>query len=157
EGFFFMRFSFVSLQRRLSLTVRKLRPDRMLFLDHSKSAAEIFGPTMFLPHLSILARASHACLQSNGTRLHLQADFYSPRVSVILTVRWGEAPHAFVVLEAGATATETELRNYARDHLAHFKCPQRIQFVSELPKTAPARSRSMSFAASPRFRSSDRP
>ena len=35
--------------------------------------------------------------------------------------RWGEAPHAFVVLKAGATATETELRNYARDHLAHFK------------------------------------
>src|SRR5437016_1647454 len=50
--------------------------------------------------------------------------------------RWGEAPHAFVVLKAGATTTETELRNYARDHLAHFKCPQRIQFVSELPKTA---------------------
>src|SRR5438128_3689801 len=50
--------------------------------------------------------------------------------------RWGEAPHAFVILKAGATATETELRNYARDHLAHFKCPQRIQFVSELPKTA---------------------
>jgi acyl-CoA synthetase (AMP-forming)/AMP-acid ligase II len=29
--------------------------------------------------------------------------------------RWGEAPHAFVVLNAGATTTETELRNYARD------------------------------------------
>jgi fatty-acyl-CoA synthase len=72
---------------------------------------------MFLPHLSIFARTSHACLQSNGTRLHSQADLYSPRVSVILTVRWGEAPHAFVVLKAGATATETELRNYARDHL----------------------------------------
>ncbi len=50
--------------------------------------------------------------------------------------RWGEAPHAFVVLKAGATATETELRNYARDHLAHFKAPQRIRFVSDLPKTA---------------------
>ena len=50
--------------------------------------------------------------------------------------RWGEAPHAFVVLKAGATATETELRNYARDHLAHFKCPQKIHFVPELPKTA---------------------
>ena len=50
--------------------------------------------------------------------------------------RWGEAPHAFVVLEAGATATETELRNDAGDRLAHFKCPQRIQFPSELPKTA---------------------
>ena len=62
--------------------------------------------------------------------------FYSPRVSVILTVRWGEVPHAFVVLKAGATATEIELRNYARDHLAHFKCPQKIHFVPELPKTA---------------------
>jgi fatty-acyl-CoA synthase len=50
--------------------------------------------------------------------------------------RWGETPHAFVVLEAGATATETELLNYARDQLAHFKCPQKIHFVPELPKTA---------------------
>jgi fatty-acyl-CoA synthase len=50
--------------------------------------------------------------------------------------RWGEAPHAFVVLKAGATATETELRNYARDHLAHFKAPQKIHFVPDLPKTA---------------------
>jgi acyl-coenzyme A synthetase/AMP-(fatty) acid ligase len=39
-------------------------------------------------------------------------------------------------LEAGATATETELCNYARDHLAHFKAPQKIHFVPELPKTA---------------------
>ncbi len=50
--------------------------------------------------------------------------------------RSGEAPHAFVVLKAGATATEIELRSYARDHLAHFKAPQKIHFVSELPKTA---------------------
>jgi acyl-CoA synthetase (AMP-forming)/AMP-acid ligase II len=50
--------------------------------------------------------------------------------------RWGEAPHAFVVLEADATTTETQLYNYARDHLAHFKCPQKIHFVPELPKTA---------------------
>jgi len=50
--------------------------------------------------------------------------------------RWGEAPHAFVVLEAGATATETERRNYARDHLAYFKCPQKIRFVRKLLKTA---------------------
>jgi len=50
--------------------------------------------------------------------------------------RWGEAPHAFVVLNAGATATEAELRNYARDHLAHFKAPKGITFLSELPKTA---------------------
>jgi fatty-acyl-CoA synthase len=39
-------------------------------------------------------------------------------------------------VKAGATATETELRNYARDHLAHFKAPQKLHFVPELPKTA---------------------
>ncbi|HEV7473745.1 MAG TPA: long-chain-fatty-acid--CoA ligase [Pyrinomonadaceae bacterium] len=50
--------------------------------------------------------------------------------------RWGEAPHAFVVLQAGATATEAELREFARANLAHFKAPQGVTFLSELPKTA---------------------
>jgi len=50
--------------------------------------------------------------------------------------RWGEAPHAFVVLRAGATATEAELREFARAHLAHFKAPHTVTFVAELPKTA---------------------
>ena len=50
--------------------------------------------------------------------------------------RWGEAPHAFVVLKADATTTELELISYARSHLAHFKAPHRIEFVPELPKTA---------------------
>ena len=50
--------------------------------------------------------------------------------------RWGEAPHAFVVLKSGATALEAELREFAREHLAHFKAPHRVNFVSELPKTA---------------------
>src|SRR5436189_3032599 len=34
--------------------------------------------------------------------------------------RWGEAPHAFVVLKQGATATADELRAFVRDRLAHF-------------------------------------
>jgi len=50
--------------------------------------------------------------------------------------RWGEAPQAFVVLKAGAKATEIELREFARNHLAHFKVPHGISFVFELPKTA---------------------
>jgi fatty-acyl-CoA synthase len=50
--------------------------------------------------------------------------------------RWGESPHAFVVLKSGATATEAELREFARAHLAHFKAPQGVTFVDELPKTA---------------------
>jgi fatty-acyl-CoA synthase len=50
--------------------------------------------------------------------------------------RWGEAPHAFVVLKAGATITTVELRDFARAHLAHFKAPKEITFLAELPKTA---------------------
>ena len=49
--------------------------------------------------------------------------------------RWGEAPHAFVVLRQGG-ATEAELRQFARENLAHFKVPQWVSFVTELPKTA---------------------
>jgi fatty-acyl-CoA synthase len=50
--------------------------------------------------------------------------------------RWGEAPHAFVVLRAGASADATALRDFVRARLAHFKCPQGFHFVDELPKTA---------------------
>ena len=50
--------------------------------------------------------------------------------------RWGEAPHAFVVLRSGAEATEEELREYARSQLAHFKAPQGVTFIEQLPKTA---------------------
>jgi fatty-acyl-CoA synthase len=50
--------------------------------------------------------------------------------------RWGESPHAFIVLKPGATATPDELRQFARDHMAHFKVPQSFKFVDELPKTA---------------------
>jgi len=50
--------------------------------------------------------------------------------------KWGEAPHAFVVLRPGKAATEEELRQFARSQLAHFKAPQHVVFVAELPKTA---------------------
>jgi len=50
--------------------------------------------------------------------------------------KWGEAPHAFVILKPGATATPEELRQFTRDRLAHFKAPHTVTFVDELPKTA---------------------
>ncbi len=50
--------------------------------------------------------------------------------------RWGEAPHAFVVLKQGANSNESELREFARTHLAHFKAPHSVTFVQALPKTA---------------------
>jgi fatty-acyl-CoA synthase len=50
--------------------------------------------------------------------------------------KWGETPHAFVVLREGANATEAEIIALARERLAHFKAPRAVTFVDELPKTA---------------------
>jgi fatty-acyl-CoA synthase len=50
--------------------------------------------------------------------------------------KWGEAPHAFVVLKPGQAAAPDELRAFVRERLAHFKCPHSFNFVGELPKTA---------------------
>ena len=49
--------------------------------------------------------------------------------------RWGERPKAFVTLRDGAVATEAELIAFCRDRLAHFKCPDAIEF-GPLPKTS---------------------
>ena len=45
----------------------------------------------------------------------------------------GETVKAFVVLEAGTTATEAELLEDVGDRLARFKCPTSIEIVKSLP------------------------
>ncbi len=49
--------------------------------------------------------------------------------------KWGEVPKAFVALREGETATEEDLIAFARERLAHFKCPKSVQF-GDLPKTS---------------------
>lgn len=43
---------------------------------------------------------------------------------------------AFVVLKPGQQADEAELKSFVKDHLAPYKYPRFIDFVTELPKTA---------------------
>lgn len=50
--------------------------------------------------------------------------------------KWGESPHAFVVQKPDMQTTDTDLKQHVRDNLAHFKTPQWVSFVDELPKTA---------------------
>ena len=50
--------------------------------------------------------------------------------------KWGESPHAFVVVRPGAALTDGVLREFARGALAHFKVPSAFTFVDTLPKTA---------------------
>ena len=50
--------------------------------------------------------------------------------------KWGESPHAFIILREGAEANEDEIKLHVRENLAHFKTPQWVSFVNDLPKTA---------------------
>ncbi|MCW2716720.1 long-chain-fatty-acid--CoA ligase [Pseudonocardia sp.] len=50
--------------------------------------------------------------------------------------RWGEAVVAVVVAAPGAEVDQAELVAYARERLAHFKCPRRVEVLAELPRTA---------------------
>ncbi|MGA9772872.1 MAG: long-chain-fatty-acid--CoA ligase [Blastocatellia bacterium] len=50
--------------------------------------------------------------------------------------RWGEVPYAVVVLKPQAQASESELIEFCRANLAHYKAPKRIEFIEVLPRTA---------------------
>jgi len=47
----------------------------------------------------------------------------------------GEVPKAFIALKENETATEEEIRYFAKGHLAPFKIPHYIEFRNSLPKT----------------------
>lgn len=48
---------------------------------------------------------------------------------------WGEIPCAVVTLKEGVQASEQEIIDFCREHLAHFKCPKKVCFAA-LPKTS---------------------
>jgi len=49
--------------------------------------------------------------------------------------KWGERPKAFVTLKPGQQATETDIIEFCKQHIAHFKAPAAIEF-GVLPKTS---------------------
>jgi fatty-acyl-CoA synthase len=49
--------------------------------------------------------------------------------------RWGERPKAFVTLNSEADASADEIVEFCRQRLAHYKCPDAIEF-GPLPKTS---------------------
>ncbi|MGE5258973.1 MAG: long-chain-fatty-acid--CoA ligase [Hyphomicrobiales bacterium] len=48
----------------------------------------------------------------------------------------GEMVVAAIVLKEGATATSEEITAYCRNHMAAYKAPALVDFISELPKSA---------------------
>ena len=61
---------------------------------------------------------------------------YEAAVIPIPDEKWGEVPKALVVLKPDAKTSETELLEFCRSRLAHFKCPRSVEFLPGLPKTA---------------------
>jgi fatty-acyl-CoA synthase len=63
-----------------------------------------------------------------------------PAVSEVAVVaapdeRWGEVPVAFVTTVGDEAPAEQDLQEFARERIARFKVPKRIEVVDELPKT----------------------
>jgi fatty-acyl-CoA synthase len=56
-------------------------------------------------------------------------------VVAVPDAKWGERPKAFVTLKPGRAATEAEIIEFCRQHIAHFKCPAGVEF-GDLPKTS---------------------
>ncbi len=50
--------------------------------------------------------------------------------------KWGERPKAFVICKHGQSVSEAEIIEHVREMIAHFKAPDVVEFVDELPKTA---------------------
>ena len=61
--------------------------------------------------------------------------FFSVRSSEFPHERWEERPKAYVTLNTGASAGAEEIIAFCRQRLAHFKCPDAIEF-GPLPKTS---------------------
>ena len=49
--------------------------------------------------------------------------------------RYGEEVMAWVILKAGESATEDELRDYCRARIAHYKVPRYWKFTDAFPMT----------------------
>ena len=50
--------------------------------------------------------------------------------------KWGESVLALVVLRAGAALNEEQVIAYTKTKLAGYKCPKRVEFRTELARTA---------------------
>ncbi|MBI4249936.1 MAG: long-chain fatty acid--CoA ligase [Elusimicrobia bacterium] len=70
-----------------------------------------------------------------------EALYKNPKIAEAAVVglpdrRWGEEVAAFIVLRQGCASSAKEIVEALRARVADFKLPRRVEFVTELPKTA---------------------
>lgn len=100
--------------------------DGYLYLTDRKSFTIISGGVNIYPQEIENVLASHALVQDVA-------------VIGVPDPEMGEQVKAVVQLHDGVTACDSivsDLRNYVRDHIAHYKTPRSFDFVEELPRLA---------------------
>lgn len=50
--------------------------------------------------------------------------------------KWGEVPKAFVIKSPDSDLKENDVIDFCMEHLAKFKCPKAVEFISALPRNA---------------------
>ncbi|MGI8393244.1 o-succinylbenzoate--CoA ligase [Leucobacter sp. W1038] len=55
--------------------------------------------------------------------------------------KWGEVPHAYVMVQPGATIGDEEIIAHLSGRLAKYKIPRQIYFVDDFPRTASGKIR----------------
>ena len=62
-------------------------------------------------------------------------DIYEAAVIPVPDPVWGEVPKALVVLKPGSHAAESDIVEFCRSRLTHYKCPRSVDFLESLPRT----------------------
>ena len=68
--------------------------------------------------------------------IHLHPDVAESAVIGIPHPKWVEAVKAFVVMKPGKRVEASDLIEHCRTHIARYKCPSEIEFITELPRMA---------------------
>ncbi|MGQ4555377.1 long-chain-fatty-acid--CoA ligase [Halobellus sp. GM3] len=78
----------------------------------------------------------------NISSIEVQDTLYDhPDVKVAAVIgvpheKWGETPKALIVKREGSDLSESEVIEFCRDRLAHYKCPTSVEFREDLPQTS---------------------
>jgi acyl-CoA synthetase (AMP-forming)/AMP-acid ligase II len=93
-------------------------------------------------YVSIVDRAKDMIISGGENIYSVQVEEAIARHAAVLETavigipddEWGESVKAYVVLKPGTTATEQEIIDTAKAHLASYQKPKSVEFVTELPK-----------------------
>lgn len=92
----------------------------LYIVGRKKEMIKVAGEIVFEPELE--------------AAIHKHSDIAEVAVIGVADKLRGEVPKAIVVLKEGRALSESELRQFSRKHLAHFKIPHYFEFRKSLPK-----------------------